>query len=36
LEVAHLADLNGWELDRLMYGYLNEFLMELRLLKVIN
>ena len=36
LDVAHFADLNGWELDRLMYGYLNEFLMELRLLKVSN
>ena len=33
LEAAHLAGLNGWELDRLMYGYLNEFLVELRLLK---
>lgn len=32
-KVARQADLNGWELDRLMYGYLNEFLVELRLLK---
>lgn len=31
LEVAKLAGLSGWELDRLMYGYLNEFLVEFRL-----
>jgi hypothetical protein len=32
LGAANLAGLNGWELDRLMYGYLNEFLVEFRLL----
>lgn len=36
LDVAQLAGLNGWELDRLMYGYLNEFLVELRLAKIRN
>lgn len=36
LDVARLAGLNGWELDRLMYGYLNEFLVELRLAKIRN
>jgi hypothetical protein len=29
LGAAKLARLNGWELDRLMYGYLDEFLAEL-------
>jgi hypothetical protein len=33
LDVARLAGLNGWELDRLMYGYLDEFLVELRFQK---
>jgi hypothetical protein len=32
LGAANLAGLNGWELDRLMYGYLNEFMVEFRLL----
>jgi len=30
LDVAHRANLNGWELDRLMYGYLDEFMVEIR------
>lgn len=29
LDVAKMADMNGWELDRLMYNYLDEFLREL-------
>ncbi len=32
LDVVKLAGMNGWELDRLMYSYLDEFLVEFQLL----